>query len=236
MSNENKLTPEPASKMDTLTANEAMPDVQPHAIAAIKQEKQESLDEAREKGFDPDIHETDADGKPVKTRTGKFRKKRGVKSDKAKSKLNLRSDGKKEPQTEEKKKVEIDSLTAAATTSAILERIQVGMIGEDMTYDEAQKQRNVNAWYDLYEHYGGLEVHPALAVAADHTMILIEKSQKPKVKSKFKKLTENIAAKLVLWRNKNALFNRGKNAKRENDVREKEGAVIEETGNKDISS
>lgn len=231
MSNENLK-----SKMDALTEGETMPEVQPHAIAAIKQEKQDAITDAKEKGFDPEIHETDADGKPVKTRTGKFRKKRGAKPASSKSRLDLGGDKQKAKEQEQKKKVEIDSLTAAATTSAILERIQIGMIGEDMEYDEVQKKRNINAWYDLYEHYGGLEVHPALAVAADHTMLLIEKSQKPKVKTKFKKFTENIAAKLVLWRNKNALFNRGENAKRENDVREEESPKPKKDGNKNSRS
>jgi len=223
--------------MDDLTNNEAMPEVQPHAMKAVQDEKQEVISEAIDNGFNPEIHETNAQGEPVLTKTGNFRKKRGAgaATRKTKSKLDL-SEKKPENAEDKSQKVTVESKTAAITTSAILERVQIGVIGDDMVYDDTERAANVEAWFNLYEYYGGVEVHPAMAVAADHTMLILSRAQKPTVKSKFKKLSETIAGKIALMRGKNAFFNSRKNTKRENNVRQEEGGEPEKTGNENISS
>jgi len=214
--------------MDEITNDETLPEIQPHAIKAVMDEKSDTVEEAKQNGFDAELHETDAHGQPVLTKAGNFRKKRGAGAVKRKttSKLELNDTPQENSKNE---KVKVESKTAAMTTSAILERVQIGMIGEDMAYSDIERAQNTDAWFNLYEYYGGIEVHPALAVAADHTMLVLSRSQKPSVKRKIKTLGEKIAGKIYFWRNKNALFNRGENTKRENNVREKESRESEKT-------
>lgn len=213
--------------METLTSSEELPDVQEHAISAVKNEAESVAAEVKKEhpDFDPAIHETDANGKPVLTLAGKPRKKRGAGSPKHKqSQIGISKQKQQEKTPEnERGKVHVSSEVAAKTTSTVLERLQCVMISDDMKYSDLEREGNIKAWSDLYDHYGGLEVHPAAAVAADHLMIIASRAQKPKVQSKFKKLTEQIAGKIALWKGrKNAWINRGQDPERKDDVRKEE--------------
>lgn len=215
---DNKIT------MDSLTKDEALPEVQEHAINAVKSEAESEANNIKQKfpDFDPNTHETDAHGNPVLTKTGKPRRKRGAGSPKHRqSQIGISKQ--KEDESPRPEKVHVSSEVAATTTSAVLERLQCVLISDDMKYSENEREGNVKAWTDLYDYYGGVEVHPAAAVAADHIMIMAARAQKPKVQSKFKALTERIAGKLALWKGKkHALSNSRQNDERKNDLREKE--------------
>lgn len=215
--------------MDDLTSEEQLPEIQEHAIAAVQSDKEEKIAEAVVDGFDPSIHETGPGGKPVLTKGGGFRKKRGNKGGSRRagnSQLNL------QPESQQNKagqSVEISSAAAAATTSAILERVQIGVMGDDMAYSESERKNNVKAWEDLYDYYGGVKVHPALAVASDHMMIILTRAQKPTFRQRLAGVKLYLSQKFTLGK-QNALFNRGKNFKRQNDIREEESGEPEKTG------
>lgn len=212
--------------IEEIVSSEEMPEVQPHAIEAIKADNAAKLAEYKAEGFDPEQHQTDAQGLPVLTKGGKFAKKRGAKKGKVKSVLNL-SDKKQEKESADPQAS--DSLQAAAVTSDILENLQCVLISDEFRYSDIEREGNIEAWRGLYDHYGGVKVHPAMAVSMSHVAIILDRARKEKTKTKFA-LAKAWFLNKILRKKENARVNNRKDIERENNLREKESGSAQEKG------
>ena len=113
--------------MDELTSDEALPQVQEHTIAAVQADTAAKNDESTPKGFDPEFHATDDDGKPKKNLDGSLAKKRG-----RKSVLNTGEKSTKQIEKEiQDEKTKAENKQSAIVISGILEQAQIKMISED---------------------------------------------------------------------------------------------------------
>ena len=201
--------------MDSLSSKEELPAVQEHAIAAVQAEI-----EASENGFDPDIHATDKDGKPKKTASGDFAKKRGRKST-----VNTGEKSKKQIEKEQAdEKARAENKQSAVVISGILEQAQIKLISEDFKYSDIEREANRAVWEATIEYYGGLDIPPPIALMIDHMTIILVRAQKESVKDKFTLARTWFKTKFKRKSKKNALSDTRTDAKRENDVREEEGS------------
>jgi hypothetical protein len=205
--------------MDELSASEKLPEVQENAIAAVQSEKGEKIEVAKKDGFDPEIHATNDDGTPKKTKSGNFAKKRGRKST-----LNTGEKSSKEQEKEEAQEKEKQAnLEAAVMTSTILEQMQMQFISEDFAYSDVERRGNIEAWEATFAHYGGVKMHPAVQLAASHATIIATRARKPTVQDKFAHLKTWFKTRFKR-KNKNALPDNRTDAERKDNIREKESA------------
>lgn len=213
----------PRVDMDAQTATEEMPDVQEHAIQALQAEKQSELDKAKADGFNPEIHQTDARGNPVKTKSGRWAKKRG-----AKPKDFKRPGDKKQAENDAPKSISMDSIESARMVSEMLEGLSVKLIGDEWQLSEAERAGNISAWAATFDYYGGVKISPPAALALSHMQIIITRAGKPKTASKFKLFGAWMKSKFTFKKSKkekgesNALSDSRQDVKRKIDVGEKE--------------
>ncbi len=193
--------------MDSLTANEEFPRPDEEAIAAITQKEISKPSPKSENEFNPEIHRVGDDGKPVLTKTGKFRKKTGHKF--------INPETKKETVGATQ---EISSAAAATLTSGIIERLSVMLISEDFIYSEQERNQNVVAWTNCYDYYGGVNLTPPVALAVDHMAILLARANKPKTISKFSAALFWIKNKFKRKNKNGALPNSGNDGVRQDDM------------------
>jgi len=212
--------------MDSLTQNEELPDVQPHAIDAIKSAKNDQVEQAKkELGFDPEIHATNSDGTPKLTKAGKPQKKRGRKSG---SVLNA----KKKAETAQPEITEISSMEAGVVVSGLLEQMSVKLISDEWAYNDVERAGNVTAWAQTFDSFGGVKLSPVQMLMMSHAQIILTRIPQPKTKTKIGLIKAWWKHKKSKWRNKkNAHTDNRKDAIGENDVREEEGAQPTKTGN-----
>lgn len=223
---DDKRSNKPVS-MDDLTAGEAMPEVRENAIEAVQSQKQIEMAAAKADGFDPDIHMTDGQGQPIKTKGGAYRKKPGVKKSGSKSVVNTGQKSAKEIQAQmEAEKTEAENLQSAVVVSGILENLQMKLISEEFKYDDLERRTNVENWKATFEHYGGVNISPPVALAMDHATIILKRSQMKETSSRFALAKTWLKNKFSFIKRKreNALSDSGQNVERKNDVRKEESA------------
>lgn len=217
---ETPLSPAPSPAkmtMDDLSADEALPQVQENAIAAVKQDTEQKIQKEKANGFDPNIHATNDDGTPKKTASGNFAKKRGRKST-----LNTGQKSAKQIEQEEQElKAKEENKQSAAVISAILEQAQMKFISEEFEYSDRERAANQAVWEATLEYYGGVNIPPPVALAMDHMTIILSRAQKPKVKDKFGHLKLWFKQKFTR-KPKYALSNSGQDSERKDDLRKEE--------------
>ena len=195
--------------MDALTAAEEFPRPDEEAIAAITNKEATKAPKSKGEEFDAKIHRVGDDGKPALTKTGKFRKKTGYKF------INPET---AKPAAPSIGGVEMTSKNAAVLTSSIIERLSVALVSDEFEYSELERAANWKAWEDCYDFYGGVNLSPPMALAADHLTIIMTRINKPKTISKI--------SMLIFWaknkfkrKNKNgALPDSGNDGSRKDNV------------------
>lgn len=208
--------------MDSLTENEEFPRPDEEAIAAITKGNQndginaapKTSSKKDEEKFDASIHRTDDTGKPVLTKTGKFRKKTGY------AKF-VNPEAKKETPAGTQ---EISSAAAATLTSGIIERLSVMLVSDDFIYSEIERAQNVIAWTNCYDYYGGVNLTPPMALACDHMAIILARANKPTFHSKLALFTAWIKNKFKRKNKNGSLPGSGNDGKRQDDVGAQKGA------------
>jgi hypothetical protein len=157
--------------VEELIAEETFPEVQPHAIEAYNEKK-----EAEEKTAVSEDKEVKLkkDGTPAK--------KRGRKP---KSEINDPRASKNKEEPAQLADI-IDSTNAARTVSGILEGMQITLISEEFTYNDHERNQNVEAWKAAMDHYGGVKMHPIAELAASHASIILARATKPKSETQTK--------------------------------------------------
>lgn len=211
--------------MDSLTIDEELPDVQPHAIKAVKDAKNETIEQAKKDlGFDPEIHATNADGTPKLTKAGKPQKKRGRKSG---SVLNA----KKKQEQAQPEITEISSMEAGVVVSGLLEQLSVKLISDEWAYNEVERAGNVTAWAQTFDQFGGVQLSPVQMLLMSHAQIILTRIPQPKTKTKLGLIKAWWQHKKASWRKKkNAHTDNRADAVGENDIREEESQITTETG------
>ncbi len=126
--------------------------------------------------FDPDIHMTGRDGVPKYTKTGKFRKKRILKS---------------EPEPEPESERDPRFLNAAVATVAAVEMMAVMMGGDDfrMVSDKKkgidERAMGVEAFATYYEAKGIDDIPPGVALAVWAIAYAAPRFAIPRVRERF---------------------------------------------------
>lgn len=217
-------TPSPSvNSMDELSASEELPEIQENAIAAVQAQKESKINQAKENGFDPELHASNADGSPKVTAAGNFAKKRGRKST-----LNTGAKSAKQEQADiEAEKIKLDNAKSAVQISVILETLQMKMISEEFKYSELERETNIEAWRDTFDYYGHIYLPPPLALAMDHMTIIAARAQKTQTKHKISLFKTWFKSKFSFKKKKgekDALSDNRKNSKRKDDIREEKGA------------
>lgn len=208
-----------------------LPEVKENAIAAVQEQKQAAISKAvNEEGFDPQIHVTDAEGNPVRNKSGTLKKKRGrKKGSKVGSKSQLNLDPPKEDEN-----VTLGSHEAAQVISGLLEQAQVKLVSDEFIYTEIERTGNIEAWRQTLDHYGGLTLTPPQALVLSHLQIIISRAASPenkKTQEKFKLAGEWVKLKL-----KKITFKRAKkdgaHADNRKDAKRKDNTSDENGGGK----
>lgn len=177
--------------MDELTAGEIFPKPDEEAIAAIVQNNEAAAQSDLPEKFNPAIHATDKHGNPSVTKGGKFRRKKNT------GFINPEIDATKEAEKKAAaEKAAQDSLKAAQVTSGLIEQLSIKLISDDFIYSEFERESNVKAWQDCYNYYGGVNLTPPLELAMNHGAIIIARSHKPTVQSKFRQFAGWLKSKL----------------------------------------
>jgi len=215
-----ELHPSPAlNSMDSLTANEELPEVKENAIAAVQSKNEKDVNTAKENGFDPNIHATNKDGSPKLTASGNFAKKRG-----RKSVLNTGQKSDKEQKAEaEAEKQKQENLHAAQMTSLLLETAQCKFISDDFRYSDIERQTNIDLWDKTYEYYGGVAIPPPLALAVDHMAIILVRANKPTTKDKITIFKTWLKTKFSRKKKDGSLSDNREDSIGKNDLRKEEG-------------
>jgi hypothetical protein len=216
--------------MDDLTKDEILPDANPEAIAAIDAARKETLEQARNAGFNPAIHASKPDGTPVLTKDGKFAKPRGRKAgqfNSAPKKSSLFNDQLQMPiQT-------VSSEAAAKTISGLLEQASVVLVSDEWKLTDEERKTNVEAWRQTLDYYGGVKLSPPQALVLNHLTIIATRSFAPKTQTKyqlFKAYLNDKLANLKFWKNKNAHTDRGENDVGKDNVRQEKITSPEKAG------
>lgn len=201
-----------------LDGMEAMPAVQEHAIAAatseenIKSENIEAVAGGRTdtngKTFDPAIHETESDGTPRLSPTGKLRLKRGrgAPSFNHSQPLNgvtpkqTTSDGPSStsanvlPQAPKATPQEIE-LAAKSTMNLIFIGSSIVFGVEDGKLTDDELKRGVTTFSQYYEARGIIKIPPEVAVIGFLATIGVSRWSRPKFVERRKTFRE----KFILW-------------------------------------
>ena len=199
-----------------------MPEVQEHAIAQHNAESQKAESEAQESpGFDPAIHLTGADGKPVKTKTGKFRKKPGrpASNGKAASTVYKAESAEKSPEALKREQAHQTGKFAAGAL------IQLGVTigGDEWMPTTVQteggpisEQAGLEyAFGNYFESQGLTDIPPGIALAIAVGGYALPRFTKPKTKSQLGKLKDFIGSKYLAWRSR-----RKQDKKPQNDTKD----------------
>ncbi len=207
-----EVKPETAS-MDDLTETEEFPKPDEEAIAAMDAQRAAVPPQQNEtEEFNPAIHRTGADGKPQLTKTGKFRKKTGLQ----------KSPAFKNPETQAAGGPEVPPLTSRAAgelASGLIEQLSVTLVSDDFIYSDMERQSNVVAWEKCFDHYGGVNLSPPWALAANHAAIILARAHKPRTLSKISLGFAWIKSKFKRKKKENgALPDRGYDGKREDNM------------------
>lgn len=181
---------------------ESMPAPQEHAIAAEQedQEKVQGLVDKSGTPFDPDIHATDDNGEPLKTRAGNWRKKPGRKGGStAKSTLNTKGGGNATAQNSgQVGGVDQNTYISAMTTVDTIGLLAQTLGGENyryqVVYDESgknvlvdERQNGIESFTRLYEQKGVKDIPPGAAVVLWGLMFLAPRlRQDNRAKNKIK--------------------------------------------------
>lgn len=200
------------TNMDALTASDQLPEVNEAAMEAVKAQAAEVASEA------PAV-KLKKDGTPKKTP--------GRKPGAIKSQMNLKPEAKNDIPV-------ISSAAAAATCSGLLEMTSVNLISDEWIMSEMERAANIKAWEDCFNHYGGVNLPPPAALAANYLGLIVTRSFKPKTQSKWGLIKYWFASKFK--RDKNARINNRTDVIGKDDLRDKEGASPATQENKLYSS
>lgn len=220
-----------------------MPEVNDEAIQSaqeeIKQQKENPSLIYRDRygrNFDPNIHGTGADGKPLLTRDGNLR----VVRRKAKGGINIPQ------QTQDFQNVQLDAKRRVSAEMLANMYIQGGisLFGDDWKpekqagYDE--REFLVQATDDYFKEAGFVEPPAWAVIIMAYGMYGIKRLSKPRVKTTFQRAvegTKKLITKLFRKRGKNGAYvNSGDNRERKNDAGVQNGESVQTETNSGLSS
>lgn len=193
-----KSEPDGASILATEHVS-AMSEPSEHAIAAEQEdaEKYENLVDKSGTPFDPEKHATDADGNPVKTQAGNWRKRPGRKAGQGPA-SSLNTEGRKKSSTGEgstdvddgprqSAEATVDTIGTLAQTFGGEDYAFRQMVNEqkEIVFDE--RLNGVRAFERLYREKGVKDIPPGVAVTLWAMMFIGSRvNQDQKAKSKIK--------------------------------------------------
>ena len=170
-----------------------------HAIAQAQAQQAENVNSLPD-GFDPALHETDANGKPVLTPTGRFKKKpKGAAGSTAKK--SVLSTGRAESVQVPTASPEQIARASGAGAANLL--IVMGMIvgGEEwqprQNKDMDEKAMLEQAFGDYFAATGKMDIPPGWALCAAIGLYAAPRFTMPKTQSRFKRLKMWIASKWI---------------------------------------
>ncbi len=201
--------------MDALTATETLPEVNENAMAAVQEQAQETAQAERQV----------APAEPVTyNKDGSIRKKRAPYKKRGSSEMNV-------PKKDDLSGTpEITSRAAAETMSGIIELASVKVISEEWGMTEKERASNINAWEKTFDHYGGVNMPPPLALAANYMGIIVSRGMSGKeTQSKFSLFKAWIATK-IFRKKKDARIDSGKNAERKDNIRDEKSPFLATAG------
>lgn len=164
-------------------------------------------------------HARDAQGRPLLTRTGRFKlKKNHTKNEHKKPKNSestvasdeestVASDEEKIKQQEDRQK----QIQLASVTSKLLEQMQMKLISDAFRYDPTESENNINAWLAMYDSVGGVKLSPAGELFLSHTAIIVARSREKDTVDAFSNLKNKIIKFAIAIRNnflKKKIFNK----------------------------
>lgn len=195
--------------MDQLSETEQFPEVKENAIEAVKEQKQENAE--IQAAADVKLN---ADGSPAK--------KRGRKPGQKNSFVNPY----KKDDIPSQNIAPISSLQAATVVSATLEMMSVALISDEWKLTPIEKESNIAAWDAAFNHYGGVQISPPMALVMNHTAIILARAGQPKTVDKIGLFKAWIKTKVnfKFKRGKeNAHSDSGSDIERKDDIRKEEG-------------
>lgn len=171
--NENKAATTSSLSMDDLTAGETLPEVQENAIEAVQAAIAEQQGEAIADNDAP--YGRKVDGTPKKKRGRKAGESTPPKKSNAsptQTPFDFGGDATLPPIDAVTGEPKIDSTKAAVIASGLIEGFTVATISKAWTLEKAERERNIIAWKEAFDHYGGVVLSPPLALVSDHIMII----------------------------------------------------------------
>ena len=168
--------------------------------------------------FDPSIHASDKDNKPVLTKTGRFRKKSGRKVH--------------SPQKQEVKAGTnpAGSYQAACAATGLFIQTGIGLFGDEWYPQEIpdygnEEQMLTGAFTRYFEAKEITDFPPNVALVMALSQYALVRATMPKTKSRLSKMKDLFAAKFLNWKVKRngSFFDNWKNGKRKNDTSNKDG-------------
>ena len=183
--------------------------------------------------FDADLHATDKEGNPSKTKTGKFRKKKGA------SKVATKDPQKVEAVVKRKQGLIMASNLAAGTFI----NVNCAIFGDEWL-PEASEEYNeqemlVRAFYDYMDAKEIEDFPPSVALAMALGSYSVRRLNKPTTKSRFQRLKETIIGKFLVWkgsRKNGAHVGTRKDGERKDDTNKTDSKPSEKAGRRGICS
>lgn len=175
-----------------------MPEVQTHAVEAFEnaeelEENNNDLTDIDGNTFDPEFHQTDAEGKPKLTKAGNIAKKRGKKSAKTKSIL-----GKKNPTVNQQVGVSENHKMLGKTAAAATVTCGMALFGQSFAprqipeegIDEMKTLTQV--WGDWFKANNMEDLPPNTALAIGLAFYALPRFAEPEPRQRLKSLTGKI--------------------------------------------
>jgi hypothetical protein len=192
-----------------------LPGVSENAVKAqLEKEKSESTIDIDGEHFDPDIHATDKNGKPVKNKNGTWRKKRGRTAGK--------STKKSSKEIEEQRKLEESYKASGIMCATVQELGMTAVFGDAGKFESiAQSKHTADVWESYLRSKEVSELPPSVMVVACVVSHGVRAAQKPEAQPRVESMKEKAGV----------LFNRiKKRFKRKKKTQEQElEEVIENT-------
>lgn len=163
--------------------------------------------------FDPDLHATDKAGNPSKTKTGKFRKKKGVSSVAAKDAKKI---------DEAIKDANAVRMTANAA-SAMLIQSGCMFFGDEwlpQTQPHDEKAMLDNAFHDYFQAKEIKDFPAGVALSIAIFAYAAPRFTQPKTRSRFEQIKDKVTASYLNWRSKRGKKNGAHTGTRKNGKRE----------------